>query len=103
MYLANLPFAQVTAELGDRKDIVAAIKSSPSSTVVSGAVAPLAEYVEKLRERCIPAFRVDLDVAFHSPMLEWRRLTLFPLLLFLKPKKATKNTLASNQSRILRD
>ncbi|KAH6866263.1 acyl transferase domain-containing protein [Thelonectria olida] len=70
MYLVNLPFAEVAAELGDRTDIVAAINSSPSSTVVSGAVAPLAKYVEALKGRGIRTFQVKTDIAFHSPMLE---------------------------------
>ncbi|KAI2604431.1 acyl transferase domain-containing protein [Hypoxylon fragiforme] len=70
MYLVNLPFSEVSAELGDRKDIVAAIDSSPSSCVVSGAVAPLAQYTESLRERGIRTFQVKTDIAFHSPMLD---------------------------------
>ncbi|KAI5868234.1 acyl transferase domain-containing protein [Durotheca rogersii] len=70
MYLVNLPFSEVSAELGDRKDIVAAIDSSPSSCVISGAVAPLAQYVEGLKERGIRTFQVKTDIAFHSPMLE---------------------------------
>lgn len=70
MYLVSLPFAEVSAELGDRTDVVAAISSSPSSTVVSGASAPLIEYVESLKERGVRAFQVKTDIAFHSPMLE---------------------------------
>ncbi|KAH8201684.1 hypothetical protein TruAng_004122 [Truncatella angustata] len=70
MFLVNLPFAEVSSELGDRKDIVAAIDSSPSSCVVSGAVAPLTEYTNSLKERGIKTFQVKTDIAFHSPMLE---------------------------------
>lgn len=70
MYLVNLPFAEVSAELGSRTDIVAAIDSSPSSCVVSGASTPLAEYIVTLRDRGQRTFQVKTDIAFHSPMLE---------------------------------
>ncbi|KAK7990516.1 hypothetical protein PG990_014796 [Apiospora arundinis] len=70
MSLVSLPFAEVAAELVGRKDIVAAIDSSPSSCVISGAIAPLAEYVEGLKQRGIRCFQVKTDIAFHSPMLE---------------------------------
>ncbi|KAF2685876.1 hypothetical protein K458DRAFT_300205 [Lentithecium fluviatile CBS 122367] len=70
MFLVHQSFSDVSAELGDRKDIVAAIDSSPSSCVVSGAVAPLAQYVESLRKRGVGAFQVKTDIAFHSPMLD---------------------------------
>ena len=70
MFLVNLPFAEVSAELSDRKDIVAAIDSSPSSCVVSGTIAPLAQYMESLKERGVRTFQVKTDIAFHSPMLE---------------------------------
>ncbi|KAK0609813.1 6-methylsalicylic acid synthase [Lasiodiplodia hormozganensis] len=70
MALVNLPFAQVAAELGNRRDIVAAIDSSPSSCVVSGEAGALAEYVEALKARSIKTFQVKTDIAFHCPMLE---------------------------------
>ncbi|TVY21776.1 6-methylsalicylic acid synthase [Lachnellula arida] len=70
MYLVNMPFAEVSAELGDRKDIVAAIDSSPSSCVVSGSRGALAEYVKSLKERGVRAFEVKTDIGFHSPLLE---------------------------------
>lgn len=70
MSLVNLPFAEVCAELGDRKDIVAAIDSSPSSCVVSGLSAPLAKYVTGIKERGVRAFQVKTDIGFHSPMLD---------------------------------
>jgi 6-methylsalicylic acid synthase len=70
MYLVNLPFSKVSAELNDVEDVVAAIDSSPSSCVVSGAVAPLARYIESVKDRGVRAFQVKTDIAFHSPMLE---------------------------------
>ncbi|KAF2844909.1 ketoacyl-synt-domain-containing protein [Plenodomus tracheiphilus IPT5] len=70
MYLVNLPFAKVAAELCNRTDIVAAIESSPSSCVVSGALVPLEDYITILKHRSVRVFQVKTDIAFHSPMLE---------------------------------
>jgi 6-methylsalicylic acid synthase len=70
MYLVNSPFAKVSAELDGRTDIVAAIDSSPSSCVISGASAPLANYIATLKDRGLRTFQVKTDIAFHSPMLE---------------------------------
>ncbi|KAF2680119.1 6-methylsalicylic acid synthase [Lentithecium fluviatile CBS 122367] len=57
-------------ELGKRRDIVAAINSSPSSCVISGETAALEKYMTTLHTRGIRIFRVKTDIAFHSPMLE---------------------------------
>ncbi|KAF2087497.1 6-methylsalicylic acid synthase [Saccharata proteae CBS 121410] len=70
MALVNLSFAKATAELKGRKDIVAAIDSSPSSCVISGEKAALLKYVDNLKSRGVKTFEVKTDVAFHSPMLE---------------------------------
>jgi 6-methylsalicylic acid synthase len=70
MYLVHLPFSEVSAELSGAKDLVAAIDSSPSSCVVSGAIAPLNKYVECLNSRGVKTFRVKTDIPFHSPMLD---------------------------------
>ncbi|KAK8126970.1 uncharacterized protein PG998_002729 [Apiospora kogelbergensis] len=70
MALVQLPYAQVTKELAGRKDVVAAIDSSPSSCVVSGTASSVEEFVSKLKARGVKTFRVNTDVAFHSPMLE---------------------------------
>jgi 6-methylsalicylic acid synthase len=70
MALVNLPFSEVLSDLGSRRDIVAAINSSPSSCVVSGEVKALGEYVSSLAERDIRTFRVNTDIPFHCPMLE---------------------------------
>lgn len=66
MFLVNLPFEQVEAELGGREDVVAAINSSPSSCVVSGEAAAVQAYVEQINGRGIKAAKVATDVAFHS-------------------------------------
>ncbi|PVI03989.1 hypothetical protein DM02DRAFT_208403 [Periconia macrospinosa] len=70
MVLVSLPFEKVDAQLRGRSDIVAAINSSPSSCVVSGQVETIEKYVEELGGRGIKNFRVNTDIAFHSPMLE---------------------------------
>jgi 6-methylsalicylic acid synthase len=70
MFLVPLPFAQVAEDLGSRRDVVAAIDSSPSSCVVSGVTAALEQYVATLHERGVRSFRVKTDIPFHSPVLE---------------------------------
>ena len=70
MILVNMPFAEVDAELHGRQDLVAAIESSPSSCVVSGAAESVANFVEILKAREVKAFRVKTDIAFHSPTLD---------------------------------
>ncbi|KAL1615173.1 Type I Iterative PKS [Neofusicoccum ribis] len=68
MFLVNLPFDQVQAELEGRQDIVAAINSSPSSCVVSGDAAAVQTYAEQnLKKRGVKAMKVATDIAFHSP------------------------------------
>ncbi|KAF2637731.1 hypothetical protein P280DRAFT_406645 [Massarina eburnea CBS 473.64] len=70
MALVHLPFAQVSTELGGRRDVVAAINSSSSSCVISGETAALEQYVSALNEEGVKTFSVKTDIAFHSPMLE---------------------------------
>lgn len=70
MALVNLPFASVVAELGPRKDLVAAIDSSPSTCVVSGEAGAVEKYLAGMKERSVKAFKVKTDIAFHSPVLE---------------------------------
>ncbi|KIK57881.1 polyketide synthase [Collybiopsis luxurians FD-317 M1] len=70
MALVNRPFDQAKEDLGDRKDLVVAIDSSPSTCVVSGEEAAVAKYVEDLKALGVKTFRVKTDVAFHSPMLD---------------------------------
>jgi 6-methylsalicylic acid synthase len=70
MALVHLSFAQVIAELGSRRGIVAAIDSSPLSCVVSGEVTALEHYIATLHERGIRVFHVKTDIPFHSPILK---------------------------------
>lgn len=69
MALVQLPFNQVKTELDGRKEIVAAIDSSPLSCVVSGPTEAVSRYLEELEARDIGTFNVRTDIAFHSPMM----------------------------------
>ncbi|KAL9087908.1 MAG: hypothetical protein Q9165_006470 [Trypethelium subeluteriae] len=108
MFLVNLPFAEVSAELSNRKDVVAAINSSPSSCVVSGTVAPLTQYIESLQERAVKTLQVKTDIAFHSPMLDQLSKPLKDVLSdALNPQQPTIKLYSTSQpdprSRVLRD
>ena len=70
MVLISRPFAEIQAELGERKDIVAAIDSSPSSCVVSGLTDIVVEFSESWKSRGIKVIKVKTDIAFHSPSLD---------------------------------
>ncbi|KAM0706894.1 hypothetical protein Q7P35_006224 [Cladosporium inversicolor] len=69
MFLVNLPFATVQAELGSREDVVAAIDSSSASCVISGEKSAVHQYANTLIGRGVKTAQVKSDVAFHSPML----------------------------------
>ncbi|MEV0150729.1 MULTISPECIES: acyltransferase domain-containing protein [unclassified Nonomuraea] len=70
MAMVQVPFAQAMRLLGDRTDVVAAIASSPGSTVVSGDPDAVAEVLAGWIEEGIPARRVTSDVAFHGPQMD---------------------------------
>lgn len=69
MVLVSLRFDEAAEEIGLRDDICAAIKSSPSSCVVSGAVRVVDEFSAKWKQRGLDVRTVKTDVAFHSPLL----------------------------------
>ncbi|WP_250906734.1 type I polyketide synthase [Nonomuraea sp. NEAU-A123] len=70
MAMVQLPFAETARLLGDRTDVVAAIASSPGSTVVSGDPDAVADVLTGWIEEGIPARRVASDVAFHGPQMD---------------------------------
>lgn len=70
MVLVSSPFAEIQEELGHRHDVAAAIDSSPTSCVVSGAADIVAEYTEMWKTRGIKVIKVKSDIAFHSPILD---------------------------------
>ena len=70
MALVALPFEKVKQQLAARSDMVAAIKSSPSTCVVSGTKQAVDWYVKHLERGCFKTWRVNTDIGFHSPMLK---------------------------------
>lgn len=70
MVLAALPFEEAAAQLVGRENIVAAIKSSPSTCVVSGVKEEVDKYTRQLKDRGIKTWGVQTDIAFHSPLLK---------------------------------
>lgn len=87
MILVNRPYPEIQQEIGTRQDIAAAIESSPSSCVVSGAVDIVFEFAEKWKASGIKVLKVNSDIAFHSPVLHKLAKPLTESLLgALKPK-----------------
>jgi 6-methylsalicylic acid synthase len=70
MAMVTIPFAQVAERLAGRRDLVAAIASSPGSTVVAGDRAAIGDVVEQWPSPGVAVRRVPSDVAFHSPHME---------------------------------
>ncbi|MFI9811908.1 type I polyketide synthase [Saccharothrix variisporea] len=70
MAMLGLPFAEVERRLGDRADVVAAIESSPLSTVVAGEPAALEALCEQWTAEGLMVRKVASDVAFHSPQMD---------------------------------
>ena len=70
MAMAALPFAQAQERLRGRVDLVAAIFSSPVSTVISGDTAAIEDLVGQWQAEGIIMRRVASDVAFHSPHMD---------------------------------
>ncbi|SCF13813.1 6-methylsalicylic acid synthase [Micromonospora haikouensis] len=70
MAMVGLGFDEVTRRLSGRADVVAAIASSPVSTVVAGDPAAVAEVMGRWAAEDVDVRRVASDVAFHSPHME---------------------------------
>lgn len=88
MALVSLPFEEAVDEIGSRSDICAAIKSSPSSCVISGAVQAVDEFSAKWKRQGLDVRAVKTDVAFHSQLLSS---LVTPLREALKDTLAPKN------------
>lgn len=69
MALVTLPFETAAQQLLGKSDIVAAIRSSPSTCVVSGRTEAIDWYVKRLEKEGVRTSRVHTDIAFHSPTL----------------------------------
>ncbi|WP_049569729.1 type I polyketide synthase [Nonomuraea sp. SBT364] len=70
MVMVGLPFEEAAERLAGRTDLVAAISSSPASTVLSGDVAAVEAVVDAWPAEGIVVRRVASDVAFHSPHMD---------------------------------
>lgn len=70
MAMVTISFAQAEERLAGRGDLVAAIASSPGSTVVAGDPAAIGTILEQWPAEGILVRRVPSDVAFHSWHME---------------------------------
>ncbi|MEV6926510.1 type I polyketide synthase [Dactylosporangium sp. NPDC051485] len=70
MALATVSFAEAERRLAGRTDVVAAITASPTSAVISGDRAAVEELTKQWRAEGVPVWRVDTDIAFHSPHVD---------------------------------
>jgi 6-methylsalicylic acid synthase len=70
MALVRLPFAEAEQRLLAHTDVVAAISSSPESTVISGAADAVDQVCAQLTDQGVMVRRVATDVAFHSPAMD---------------------------------
>lgn len=69
MVLVTVPFERASQELVGRCDIVVAIRSSPSTCVISGTIDAVDWYIRRLEKEHVKFWRVQTDIGFHSPML----------------------------------
>ncbi|KAF2022657.1 hypothetical protein EK21DRAFT_82777 [Setomelanomma holmii] len=70
MALTTQSFESAVERIGERNDLVAAIRSSPSTCVVSGTAEAVEEYLMSSQAEGIKSWRIETDIAFHSPMLK---------------------------------
>ncbi|WUI00907.1 type I polyketide synthase [Spirillospora sp. NBC_00431] len=70
MVMAALPFDEVRDRLAGRDGLVAAISSSPASTVVAGDRAGIEALLAQWRDEGVVMRKVTSDVAFHSPQMD---------------------------------
>lgn len=70
MALVRLPFDEAEQRLEQRTDVIAAISSSPESTVISGTVDAVEEVCSRWSQQGVMVRKVATDVAFHSPAMD---------------------------------
>jgi 6-methylsalicylic acid synthase len=70
MALVRLPFDEAEQRLLGHADVVAAISSSPESTVISGTADAVESISALLGGQGVMVRRVATDVAFHSPAMD---------------------------------
>ena len=105
MIAVTIPFEEVKKEIkkAGRRDIGAAIDSSPTSCVVSGSIDAINEFTKIWEERGIKVSRVKTDVAFHSPTLNPLAAPLSKALMKALSPKPPKVPLYSVSSESPRD
>ncbi|MFD5554673.1 type I polyketide synthase [Streptomyces sp. NPDC127068] len=69
MAMVRLPFAEAQRTISADPDLVCAVASSSTSTVVSGTPGAVARWARRWEERGVPVKTVDSTVAFHSPQM----------------------------------
>ncbi|WP_205873775.1 type I polyketide synthase [Mycobacterium camsae] len=69
MALVRLPFGEAQHRLRGQADVVAAISSSPESTVISGTIDAVGKVCRTWAEQGVSVRAVNTDVAFHSPAM----------------------------------
>ncbi|KAE8443079.1 hypothetical protein EG329_002402 [Mollisiaceae sp. DMI_Dod_QoI] len=86
-FVNGLSFVEMKKLLHGRKDIFAAIDSSPTSCVVSGKREAIAYYNKQWEKDNISVTKVESDIPFHSEMIGHLAVDLTELLLNdIKPK-----------------
>jgi 6-methylsalicylic acid synthase len=70
MVMVNLPFEAAQQRLHGRVDVCAAIAASPTSTVLSGTAAAVADVSRELTGDALSVRTVNSDVAFHSAAVD---------------------------------
>lgn len=70
MALVGLSYETVVDQLKHEKDIVAAVRSSPTTSVVSGTALAVQQYTDSLAQG-VRHWKVATDIGFHSPMIEY--------------------------------
>ncbi|WP_199510922.1 type I polyketide synthase [Nucisporomicrobium flavum] len=70
MAMVQLSWREATEMLADETDVVPAVQSSLSSTVVAGKPEAVAAFRRRCADLDIVSRAVDTDVAFHSPQME---------------------------------
>jgi acyl transferase domain-containing protein/NAD(P)H-dependent flavin oxidoreductase YrpB (nitropropane dioxygenase family)/NADP-dependent 3-hydroxy acid dehydrogenase YdfG len=63
----------VEAALSNRADVIVANDNAPDQAVISGPTAAVSEAIELLEERGLPARRIPVACAFHSPVVAGAR------------------------------
>ncbi|MEU1753391.1 type I polyketide synthase [Micromonospora matsumotoense] len=70
MAMVGLGFDEARQRLAGQVGVVAAISASPTSTVLSGDREAVEQIVTHWREEGVAVWRVDTDIAFHSPHVD---------------------------------